>query len=30
MQALVAVLLGEATAPGHLPVPVAGVPRTGC
>ena len=30
MQALVAVLLGGATAPGHLPVPVAGVPRTGC
>ena len=30
MRALVAVLQGTATAPGHLPVPVAGVPRTGC
>ena len=30
MAALVSVLLGRTTAPGHLPVPVAGVPRTGC
>ena len=30
MRALVAVLQGTATAPGHLPVPVADVPRTGC
>ncbi|MGZ5418216.1 MAG: glycoside hydrolase family 3 protein [Nocardioides sp.] len=30
MRALVAVLLGRAGAPGHLPVPVAGVPRDGC
>lgn len=30
MTALVAVLTGEATAPGRLPVPVTGVDRTGC
>ena len=30
MRALVAVLLGRATAPGHLPVSVPGVARTGC
>jgi beta-N-acetylhexosaminidase len=30
MGALVSVLLGRATAPGHLPVPVAGVARDGC
>ena len=30
MGALVSVLLGRSTAPGHLPVPVAGVPRDGC
>jgi hypothetical protein len=24
------VLLGRAAAPGHLPVPVVGVPRDGC
>ena len=30
MRALVAVLLGHATAPGHLPVHVTGVPRAGC
>lgn len=30
MDALVAVLLGEANAPGKLPVPVAGVQRRGC
>ncbi|SEC51294.1 beta-N-acetylhexosaminidase [Nocardioides exalbidus] len=30
MQALVEVLLGRATAPGHLPVEVAGVSRDGC
>ncbi len=30
MRALVDVLLGHAHAPGHLPVPVAGVPRDGC
>ncbi|MEO5709233.1 MAG: glycoside hydrolase family 3 N-terminal domain-containing protein [Nocardioidaceae bacterium] len=30
MSALVSVLLGRTTAPGHLPVPVAGVTRTGC
>jgi beta-N-acetylhexosaminidase len=30
MSALVAVLLGRATAPGALPVGVANVPRTGC
>ncbi|MGZ4493423.1 MAG: glycoside hydrolase family 3 protein [Nocardioides sp.] len=30
MRALVDVLLGRAKAPGHLPVPVAGVPRRGC
>jgi beta-N-acetylhexosaminidase len=30
MQVLVDVLLGNATAPGHLPVKVAGVERTGC
>ena len=30
MRALVDVLLGHAKAPGHLPVPVAGVPRRGC
>jgi beta-N-acetylhexosaminidase len=30
MRALVSVLLGQATAPGRLPVAVAGVPRSGC
>ncbi len=30
MRALVDVLLGKARAPGRLPVPVKGVPRTGC
>lgn len=30
MRALVAVLLGRATAPGQLPVPVSGVERAGC
>ena len=30
MRALVSVLLGRSTAPGHLPVPVAGLPRDGC
>ena len=30
MRALVDVLLGRAKAPGHLPVPVPGVARTGC
>lgn len=30
LSALVDVLLGRAPAPGRLPVPVAGVPRTGC
>ena len=30
MRALVSVLLGRSTAPGHLPVPVANVPRSGC
>jgi beta-N-acetylhexosaminidase len=30
MTALVSVLLGRSTAPGHLPVPVAGVARDGC
>lgn len=30
MSVLVEVLLGRASAPGHLPVRVAGVPRTGC
>jgi beta-N-acetylhexosaminidase len=30
MRALVDVLLGRAQAPGDLPVPVAGAPRTGC
>ena len=30
MRALVDVLVGRATAPGHLPVRVAGVDRTGC
>lgn len=30
MRALVDVLLGRAPATGHLPVPVSGVPRTGC
>jgi len=30
MGALVSVLLGRATAPGYLPVPVAGVARDGC
>lgn len=30
MRALVDVLLGKAPAPGHLPVQVAHVPRTGC
>jgi beta-N-acetylhexosaminidase len=30
MRALVAVLTGRATAPGHLPVHVPGVARTGC
>ncbi len=30
MRALVDVLLGRSRAPGTLPVPVAGVPRTGC
>jgi beta-N-acetylhexosaminidase len=30
MQALVDVLLGNATAPGRLPVKVAGVGRAGC
>ena len=30
MRALVDVLTGKAKAPGHLPVPVAGVSRTGC
>ena len=30
MSALVDVLLGRATAPGRLPVRVAGVERTGC
>lgn len=30
MRALVAVLLGRASAPGILPVHVSGVPRTGC
>ena len=30
MRALVGVLLGRDEAPGHLPVPVAGVPRDGC
>jgi beta-N-acetylhexosaminidase len=30
MRALVSVLLGRATAPGHLPVSVADVPRPGC
>jgi beta-N-acetylhexosaminidase len=30
MRALVAVLLGKAPAPGHLPVDVPGVPRPGC
>jgi beta-N-acetylhexosaminidase len=30
MSALVDVLLGQAGAPGKLPVPVAGVPRAGC
>ena len=30
MSALVSVLLGRSSAPGHLPVPVAGVPRSGC
>ncbi|MFZ5847363.1 MAG: glycoside hydrolase family 3 N-terminal domain-containing protein [Actinomycetota bacterium] len=30
MKALVRVLLGKARAPGHLPVPVTGVQRTGC
>ena len=30
LSALAAVLAGKATAPGHLPVPVGGVARTGC
>jgi beta-N-acetylhexosaminidase len=30
MRALVDVLLGRATAPGELPVPVAGAARSGC
>jgi beta-N-acetylhexosaminidase len=30
MHALVDVLLGRSTAPGQLPVPVAGLPRNGC
>lgn len=30
MNSLVSVLLGRATAPGHLPVPVANVTRSGC
>ena len=30
MSALVSVLLGRSTAPGHLPVAVSGVPRSGC
>lgn len=30
MRALVGVLVGKARAPGRLPVPVSGVPRTGC
>ncbi len=30
MHNLVAVLLGRTTAPGHLPVRVRGVERTGC
>ncbi len=30
MRALVQVLLGKARAPGHLPVPVRGVQRSGC
>ena len=30
MSALVAVLLGRSSAPGHLPVAVSGVPRSGC
>ena len=30
MRALVSVLLGRSTAPGHLPVSVAGLPRDGC
>jgi beta-N-acetylhexosaminidase len=30
MRALVEVLLGRHRAPGHLPVPVSGVPRRGC
>ena len=30
MRALVDVLLGRETAPGQLPVPVRGAPRTGC
>ncbi|MDQ4008865.1 MAG: beta-N-acetylhexosaminidase, partial [Actinomycetota bacterium] len=30
MRALVDVLVGRARAPGHLPVPVGGVPRRGC
>jgi beta-N-acetylhexosaminidase len=30
LQALTSVLLGRSSAPGHLPVPVGGVGRTGC
>jgi beta-N-acetylhexosaminidase len=30
MRALVSVLLGRSTAPGHLPVPVANLSRSGC
>jgi hypothetical protein len=30
MRALVDVLLGRESAPGHLPVRVRGVPRQGC
>jgi beta-N-acetylhexosaminidase len=30
VRSLVGVLLGRQSAPGHLPVPVDGVPRTGC